>query len=319
MKKITKILLPVLSAAALISCGSTATGVANTGSNAVVEDNATSQNEGAVAVALLDKHEDVADSIGSGVSFLLIETNGVNTLNLLRRANAPGAASVTNEELIEHLNDVNPFLPTAEKMMSGEKSASSVTYTEGADLPYTMTFIDGTVLSYKETRIEGKEHDEEQFILEGVCTIDGVSYNVTGRREVENEIDETEYETSFTISLDSGYSITIESENESEATETEESFAYTFRQDRTEILEVELSYEVEGNKKEMSVEVATIGKEAEYILGELADGFSLSYEFEDEVNDVEVNGLLTVTIDEVNALYIYKDSAGNVITSLPRA
>lgn len=263
------------------------------------------------------KYEEAASSIESGILFLQSDVHQTTTLNHLLARPLYANRSLDKVSLIEHLEDVNPFLPTAEMMMKGEESKTTLTFEDGKEYPYTLTFEDGTVLSYKETRIAGKENDEEQYNLEGVCIIDGVECEVTGKREIETSVSESEYETEFTITLASGYSITIASENESEATETEQTYSYVYKNGRTTILEVELSYEVENNEPEMKIEVTTTGKEAEYLLSETTSGFSLHYEI--EVSDIEYEDYLVVTIDEENALYIYSYSNGDPITSLPRA
>lgn len=323
-------------AAAVLAVAIVVPTVLNNSNNGIIDNGSNSSASGSesggggssgggtiIDVDITGKYEVVANNLESGVSFIKSELSSSSTLNALMlnplfSYSENASNPLSNDELIPHFYDVNPFLPTAEIMMSGEKqSGSTLTYEEGLDYPYTLTFDDGTVLSYKEYRIEGKESDEEQFRIEGLCTIDGTQYEVHGKRESQVTTQESEYETEFVISLDDSNYIRIESENESEASETEESYSYSYYQNGKEYLSVELSHEVEQGQEEMSIEVTTVGKEAEYLLGQITGGFSLYYEIEE--TRTTYSDTLTVTISEDGASYIYANSSGVAIAELARA
>lgn len=266
-------------------------------------------------LSLEAKHEEVAENLESGIHFLSSSVSELVPANrLLALFGDDGEAAIPDDVLLSHLEDLNPFLPTAERMMSGQNSASSLTYMEGEEYPYALLTEDGDVLRYKETRLEGKEDDEEEFYLEGFIEKDGNTYSMKGTREKEVSSSEAEYETEFTISLE-GYSITIESENESESGEYEESYKYLYKEGNRTLLEVQLDYENEvGEEEQMTIEVKTYGKEAKYYLYESTSGFSLAYEIKGSENDYK--GSLSITISETQ--YIYKDSGGKEVATLAR-
>lgn len=265
-----------------------------------------------------NKHQIIAYGVVSGENLLSVE-NSQGGLSAVRRMRDSSESKAPDNTLQEHLQDVNPFMKTAEEMMDGSDFELALTYSEGETYPYTLTFADDSYLCYSETH-QGYDDDEEEFSITGIYYVDGSQYEVTGSREQSMTTGESEYETEFKVMTSSTTYVVIESENETEtegsSTETEQSYTYSYYENGRCALEVSLSYETENNEEEMKIEVTTPGKEAEYIIDRLNEkSLSLDYEFEYEEN--EYKGNLTATVSDDGSTYTYSDGDSFTYT-LPR-
>lgn len=320
MKKNLLLTLPILALIPACSNGSSSQDSANIVDSAiadtsVVVDDSSIENVDVPAEAV----ESIAYRVASGGSFLATEANQDTSISALFAPKARVGLSnpAPNDTIASALVDVNPFMKTAEEMMDGEeKFYSNITF-DGTT--YTMTLEDGTTFSYTETD-RGYKGDEYLYTIQGTYTVNGVTYDVTGKREVESSLNESETETTFHFSLNGVRTLTIEGEMEEEneglVTETENSLTYVYYGDgaTTSTLEVELSYEVEGTKTEMSIEVQKGRQEAEYVVNRVdATALTLLYEFEE--GNAEYAGTINVAIG--TDTYAYSVD-GTVIATLPR-
>lgn len=112
------------------------------------------------------------------------------------------------------------------------------------DLKYTIYF--------NKTKVQTKDDDEELFNLDGIITIDGKTYEISG--EIETEDDEIETKIKV-VTGDNEYFI-IEQEKE----ENEEEFVYTSFVNGKKQNEYAISYEVEDNEIEIKIEIRVDGK-----------------------------------------------------------
>lgn len=261
--------------------------------------------------------ESIAYRVASGGNFLATESSQVSSVSALiapkARANNPAPTST----IASALEDVNPFMKTAEEMIDGNQTLySDITY-DGTY--YTVTLEDGTAFTYTETS-HGYHGDEYLYYIKGTYVVEGVTYEVEGKREVSSTTGESETETTFRFYLNGVKTLTIEGEIEEETegatTETENSIKYVYYGDgtSTSTLEVELSYEVEGIEEEMSIEVTKGNQEAEYLVNRVdASNLTLNYEFESGQN--EYAGTIDVAVG--TDTYTYSVD-GTTVATLPR-
>ena len=270
-----------------------------------------------VNVDLAPKHEEIAFGVLSGSNFLSALEGEAPMMPRLMKRRAP--ASLLEERLL----DVNPFMLTAETMLSSDYEIvpSKITYTEGEEFPYQMVIDEEEreiVFHYAET-LTDQDDEEQEFAIRGYYEIDGQKYEVTGKREASVSGNESEYETEFKINIDESHYLVIETQNELEQTESEVSYGYDYYENGRPVLEVSLSYEREGLEEEMELEVETPGHEAKYLMDLIDQNtLTLDYEFEVETHEDEGEyaGQLRVTVSEDQASYIYTE--GDFSLTLPR-
>lgn len=112
------------------------------------------------------------------------------------------------------------------------------------DLQYTICF--------NKTKVETKDDDEELFNLDGIITIDGKTYEISGEIETEDD----EIETKIKVVTGENEYFIIEQEKE----EDEEEFVYTSYVNGKKQNEYAISYEVEDNEIEIKIEMRVNGK-----------------------------------------------------------
>ncbi len=264
-------------------------------------------------VTLAPKHSEIAFGVLSGSNFLSLESGNAPILGMLR-------VLAPKDVLEGRLNDLNPFMLTAETMMDNGFLIvpSELYYDPSEEYPYTMVIKEESrqiSFHYSETSL-GFDDDEEEFSIDGYYLVDGLRYEVAGKRERSVNGSESEYETEFMITLEDGEYLVIETETENEKNESEVSYSYAFYEGgREPSLEVSLSYEAEGAKTEMEVEVTTPGHEAQYLLDRIDEStISLRYEFESGNREYEGTIIVEVSSDGNN--YVYTQGEDSIV--LPR-
>lgn len=288
MKKTLKILLPVLTIGMLTGCQlSNNNNNQNGGSSNNSEPLSQSQNVYAF---------EAITSAG-----LLHSLNNNQDVLAIKKAQA-------DETLISQIKDylpsveaalTNQSLMTSSEVVESDRSEYAtkviLTYTDIALVNQTMTMY------YNETAIADDDFDddwddqfEEEYVIDGLIIIDNVEYQMFGKKE----LDQDEYEVSFTYQIDENNYIKVEQEIENNESE----FNYTVIQNRRKVYEYSL--EVENNSVELEVKDRNLGVEKmefeflnrdnkTYIVAEVRqNGVSSEIVFEkvvDEFNNITYN------------------------------
>ncbi len=272
-----------------------------------------------------EKFQAITYGILSGSDYIVGQNNAVQA----RFARLSKAQPVSSEVLKTQIEKINPYMLTAESLLTGELNPSAmvtVNYEEGAELPYSMA-VEGGTFHWREEALPNHDVDEEEYKIIGKYVIDGVTYEVEGKREAENSHNENELETELWIKMSQNEFVMISYETETEVDEMETGFTYgTYSRmwdDDTASFEVEVNYEKETERRqevaESSIEVTTPGEEAEFkLLNKAGNDINLEYEFEDDRNRTEHEGNLIATVSEDGSTYTYKSGTQTIVT-LPRA
>ncbi len=289
MKKTLKILLPVLTIGMLTGCQISANNSSQNGGTTNNGSNPSAQSEQVYAFEAIT-------SAG-----LLHSLNNNQDVLAVKKAKA-------DETLVSQIKDYLPSVEAAltnqSLMTSSEVVASDrneyatkviITYTDIAFVNQTMTMY------YNETAIPDDDFDddwddqfEEEYVIDGLIIIDDVEYQMFGKKE----LDQDEYEVSFTYQIDENNYIKVEQEIENDESE----FNYTVIQNRRKVYEYSL--EVEDNSVELEVKDRNLGVEKmefeflkrdnrTYIIAEVRqNGVSSEIVFEkvvDELNNITYN------------------------------
>ena len=289
MKKTLKILLPVLTIGMLTGCQISANNSSQNGGTTNNGSNPSAQSEQVYAFEAIT-------SAG-----LLHSLNNKQDVLAVKKAKA-------DETLVSQIKDYLPSVEAAltnqSLMTSSEVVASDrneyatkviITYTDIAFVNQTMTMY------YNETAIPDDDFDddwddqfEEEYVIDGLIIIDDVEYQMFGKKE----LDQDEYEVSFTYQIDENNYIKVEQEIENDESE----FNYTVIQNRRKVYEYSL--EVEDNSVELEVKDRNLGVEKmefeflkrdnrTYIIAEVRqNGVSSEIVFEkvvDELNNITYN------------------------------
>lgn len=289
MKKTLKILLPVLTIGMLTGCQISTNNSSQNGGTNNNGSNPSAQSEQVYAFEAIT-------SAG-----LLHSLNNNQDVLAVKKAKA-------DETLVNQIKDYLPSVEAAltnqSLMTSSEVVASDrneyatkviITYTDIAFVNQTMTMY------YNETAIPDDDFDddwddqfEEEYVIDGLIIIDDVEYQMFGKKE----LDQDEYEVSFTYQIDENNYIKVEQEIENDESE----FNYTVIQNRRKVYEYSL--EVEDNSVELEVKDRNLGVEKmefeflrrdnrTYIIAEVRqNGVSSEIVFEkvvDELNNVTYN------------------------------
>ena len=289
MKKTLKILLPVLTIGMLTGCQISANNSSQNGGTTNNGSNPSTQSEQVYAFEAIT-------SAG-----LLHSLNNNQDVLAVKKAKA-------DETLVNQIKDYLPSVEAAltnqSLMTSSEVVASDrneyatkviITYTDIAFINQTMTMY------YNETAIPDDDFDddwddqfEEEYVINGLIIIDDVEYQMFGKKE----LDQDEYEVSFTYQIDENNYIKVEQEIENDESE----FNYTVIQNRRKVYEYSL--EVEDNSVELEVKDRNLGVEKmefeflkrdnrTYIIAEVRqNGVSSEIVFEkvvDELNNITYN------------------------------
>lgn len=289
MKKTLKILLPVLTIGMLTGCQISTNNSSQNGGTNNNGSNPSTQSEQVYAFEAIT-------SAG-----LLHSLNNNQDVLAVKKAKA-------DETLVNQIKDYLPSVEAAltnqSLMTSSEVVASDrneyatkviITYTDIAFINQTMTMY------YNETAIPDDDFDddwddqfEEEYVIDGLIIIDDVEYQMFGKKE----LDQDEYEVSFTYQIDENNYIKVEQEIENDESE----FNYTVIQNRRKVYEYSL--EVEDNSVELEVKDRNLGVEKmefeflkrdnrTYIIAEVRqNGVSSEIVFEkvvDELNNITYN------------------------------
>lgn len=289
MKKTLKILLPVLTIGMLTGCQISTNNSSQNGGTNNNGSNPSAQSEQVYAFEAIT-------SAG-----LLHSLNNNQDVLAVKKAKA-------DETLVNQIKDYLPSVEAAltnqSLMTSSEVVASDrneyatkviITYTDIAFVNQTMTMY------YNETAIPDDDFDddwddqfEEEYVIDGLIIIDDVEYQMFGKKE----LDQDEYEVSFTYQIDENNYIKVEQEIENDESE----FNYTVIQNRRKVYEYSL--EVEDNSVELEVKDRNLGVEKmefeflkrdnrTYIIAEVRqNGVSSEIVFEkvvDELNNITYN------------------------------
>lgn len=289
MKKTLKILLPVLTIGMLTGCQISANNSSQNGGTNNNGSNPSTQSEQVYAFEAIT-------SAG-----LLHSLNNNQDVLAIKKAQA-------DETLISQIKDylpsveaalTNQSLMTSSEVVESDRSEYAtkviLTYTDIALVNQTMTMY------YNEAAIPDDDFDddwddqfEEEYVIDGLIIIDDVEYQMFGKKE----LDQDEYEVSFTYQIDENNYIKVEQEIENDESE----FNYTVIQNRRKVYEYSL--EVENNSVELEVKDRNLGVEKmefeflrrdnrTYIIAEVRqNGVSSEIVFEkvvDELNNITYN------------------------------
>lgn len=249
MKNIAKLILPALSAAALISCGSTATGVANTNNDAV--SNATVTNA--------STHELFAFEAATGLP-LIAELGASSSATALMAPQPLGA--VSDDTL---LNNIKGYLPSVESaLLGGEELITAVSETSDKSeyankivVSYTDLALEKAsfTMYFNETALVDDDDDDDDWDdkyendqevetrIDGIVTFGENTYTIWGEKEIEND----ESEVKFVYKMSDTTYVQIQQEKETGESE----FEYTVYENGSKVYDYSL--EVENNQVELKV------------------------------------------------------------------
>lgn len=251
MKKITKILLPVLSAGALISCGAS-----NSSANNAV-DTANSDSVAQATPVNATTHELYAFEAATGLP-LLASINASSSPGILP------AKAVASDDLI---TSIKGYLPSVESaLLGGEELITAVsevsdnasyankivvTYTDLAleKASFTMYFNETVITDYDDDDDDDwddKWESEEQEVetrIDGIVTFGTETYTIWGEKEIEGD----ESEVKFVYKMSDNTYVQIQQEKETGESE----FEYTVYENGSKIYDYSL--EVENNQVELKV------------------------------------------------------------------
>ena len=153
---------------------------------------------------------------------------------------------------------------------------------------------------------DGTEEFEESTYLSGVVLYGDEVFDVTGKREVENEDGESEYSIEFVTKKDDKNYVKVSYESETERNEAETSYEYEIVADGKKVSETELSIETENGKTEIKFELENKSAEGktEYkiVKKDDSDKFEIKAEF---------NGKKSyITVEEADGRYTFTYSNG---------
>lgn len=130
---------------------------------------------------------------------------------------------------------------------------------------------------------DGTEEFEESTYLSGVVLYGDEVFDVTGKREVENEDGENEYSIEFVTKKDDKNYVKVSYESETERNKAETSYEYEIVADGKKVSETELSIETENGKTEIKFELENKSAEGktEYkiVKKDDSDKFEIKAEF----------------------------------------
>lgn len=231
---------------------------------------------------LTDKFADITDAdsfyaYGAASVGSLIDSNGaapsqqasVNTVRLMSFVSDTESQNAQIDTVNRYMSLVEGLLGDGnikETAISGNDTyqyGMSVSYADllGSNVTYT--------LYYNKIYIGGESHrgeSEENYSIEGVLVIDGNSYPVEGRYEIETEEDEQEGELYFKAYTDKAANSYIqvkqEYENETEdgKAETEKKYVYTVYGDGALKEQTSVDYESEDGELELRLTISKNGK-----------------------------------------------------------
>ncbi|MGM9873922.1 MAG: hypothetical protein ACI31G_03260 [Bacilli bacterium] len=172
--------------------------------NPFIDSSISTSEDGPIEVTEVNnKNNQIAFSILSAENMIdayqtvSVPSLGVRNNDLTYSSSLSGYNDYLSEQtFVEEMNNINSYMFTAECMINTTISSSYViTYNENEEYPYLMTIKDTEEESvkfyYKETL---KEHEDDEYVLEGYFDINGVKYSVRGEKEVDAEEEDIEME-----------------------------------------------------------------------------------------------------------------------------
>ena len=226
------------------------------------------KNGGAKAAASKDVY---ALSAIAGASYLThvddvtVRSAGNGSFVISSFASEKTATARPDEYTDESVTDIKNCLTMFESTLAGgiSHTVGKNEETEGelAEYNFVMTVeINGAsakvyyneVYTETETEIDeedGTEEFEESTYLTGVIVYGDETFNVSGKREVEKEEDETEYSIEFITKKDDKNYVKVSYGTETETNEKETSYEYEIVVNGKKVTETELSFE-EGSTSE---------------------------------------------------------------------
>lgn len=188
---------------------------------------------------------------------------------------AVSAAESSSPSYDAQVETLNKYLSMVESLL-GDGAITGATYEEDGEYAYRMTvtasdLLGGTssyTLYYNKTFVGSSVEDDEfkeNYSLDGVLIVEGVSYPVTGNYETETEEDEQESELYFrAYTDDTGRSYIevrqeYESEDEDGGSETEVEYVYTVVQDGKVKEKAVVEYEQEDGELELVMTITRDG------------------------------------------------------------
>ena len=153
---------------------------------------------------------------------------------------------------------------------------------------------------------DGTEEFEESTYLSGVVLYGEEIFDVTGKREVENEDGENEYSIEFVTKKDDKNYVKVSYESETERNKAETSYEYEIVTDGKKVSETELSIETENGKTEIKFELENKSAEGktEYKIVKKDD--SDKYEIKAEFNGKKSY----ITVETADGSYTFTYSNG---------
>ncbi len=182
-----------------------------------------------------------------------------------------GGVTVTEEAVI---NKINGYMSMVEGLLTDgaytmENTASerpeyavktTVTVREllGGTTAYTLYYNETNVLERTEND-EREQETERRANIAGVLVVEGVDYPMTGITESENELGETEFETTFTVTLSENSYIVVKQESETERNENEMSYAYALYENGAIVTQSRIALEQERGETEVEFAITENG------------------------------------------------------------
>lgn len=249
-----------------------------------------------------NKNNQIAFGVFS--SFNAISNND-NNLAILRKKSK---MSINKELLDKHVKELNPYMNTIESLFNENFDFNPVVHklTDG-NYQYLMEIdSSGILLEFYYNQVKEYDEDEEEFNIDGIIKSGDLSYQVTGKKELEKD----EYEIEFKISYDENNYVIMEKEYENENHEKEISYSYKYYENNQKSREIEISFEEEKNKfKGVEVEMNLLDSECYFLIhqGDSQASYLAWYS-----SDEEDDNLLSLSIDIYNeenkSYYCYENS-----------
>lgn len=253
-----------------------------------------------------------------------VAKNDASIKNVVSLASDETANTRPSEYTDESIDDIKNCLAMFDTTLSGgiSHTVDKNEETDGEFAEYnfvmTITLKDVTAKVYynelyteTETEIDeedGTEEFEESTYLTGVIVYENEIFNVSGKREVENEDGESEYTIEFITKKDDKNYVKVSYGIENEKTEVETSYEYEIVVNGKKVTKTELSIEEKNGKIEIEFEIKSREggdkNKTEYkiVKKDGSDNFEIKAEF---------NGRKSyITAEKVETGYVFTYSNG---------
>lgn len=239
-------------------------------------------------VALKSPSQKIAFSILTTGNYLDSLENS-NILNNIRRSHPP-IAFITEEQFENQIDDVHPYVITANEMLKNNFSVDAeIKYDEATKL-YTMT-VSNYLFTYTQTPIANEDSNEEEFVLSGNLFVDGDTYEVYGERSIEIEQDEKEEEFFLKVNMSQNEAMIFEQETSIESGSKEETYSYTLIENNQIVTDVEISFEHQARINKVEIELFKNNTVSNYLIHENRDDntiLHMNYKIEELIGIFDV-------------------------------